>query len=81
MKQAILLLILCAAVTVQADDPERASREREREREQHNWILERQLNYQVEGVPTSRLIIGTREIDIYPHGEMFERNHMVGVTR
>jgi len=78
MKQAILLLILCAAVTVQADDPERASRERERE--QHNWILER-LNYQVEGVPTSRLIIGTREIDIYPHGEMFERNHMVGVTR
>jgi hypothetical protein len=44
-----------------------------------NYILERQEAYQVQGVPTSRLIIGKREIDIYPNGLMFEKNNVVGV--
>jgi hypothetical protein len=30
-------------------------------------------------VPTSRLIIGRREIDIYPNGLMFEKNSVVGI--
>jgi hypothetical protein len=30
-------------------------------------------------VPTSRLIIGRREIDVYRNGLMFERDHVVGV--
>jgi hypothetical protein len=33
----------------------------------------------VQGVPTQRLIIGRREIDIYRNGLMFERNNVVGV--
>ena len=50
-------------------------------RQLHNYIIERQQAYQVQGVPTKRLIIGKRQIDIYPNGLMFERNHVVGVTR
>jgi hypothetical protein len=45
----------------------------------HNYIIERQEAYQVQGVPTSRLIIGKREIDIYRNGMMFEKNNLVGV--
>jgi hypothetical protein len=33
----------------------------------------------VQGVPTSRLIIGKRQIDIYPNGMMFERDNLVGI--
>jgi hypothetical protein len=33
----------------------------------------------VQGTPTSRLIIGKREIDIYPNGMMFEKDNLVGV--
>jgi hypothetical protein len=68
--------MLCAAITAQADDRRRAEK-----RESHNYIIERQQAYQVQGVPTSRLIIGKREIDIYPNGLMFEGNHVVGVRK
>jgi hypothetical protein len=34
--------------------------------------------YQVQGVPTSRIIVGRREIE-YPNGLMFEKNRVVGV--
>jgi hypothetical protein len=44
-----------------------------------NYILRRQQAYQVQGVPTSRLIIGKREIDIYRNGLMFEKDNVVGV--
>lgn len=44
-----------------------------------NYILRRQEAGLVQGVPTSRLIIGKREIDIYPNGLMFEGDHVVGV--
>jgi hypothetical protein len=66
------LAFVCAA---QADD----KCERQERRDSHNYIIERQQAYQVQGVPTDRLIIGRREIDIYPNGLMFEGNHVVGV--
>jgi hypothetical protein len=47
--------------------------------EHRNYILRRQEAYQVQGVPTSRLIIGKREIDIYPNGLMFEKDNVVGI--
>lgn len=50
-------------------------------RSEPNWIIERQRAYQVQGVPTSRLIIGKRQIDIYPSGVMFEKGNVVGVSR
>jgi hypothetical protein len=32
-------------------------------------------------VPTSRLIIGKREIDVYRNGLMFEKDNVVGVSK
>jgi hypothetical protein len=69
------VVMACASITgAHADD-----RRRERREPQHNYIIERQQAYQVQGVPTQRLIIGRREIDIYRNGVMFERNNVVGV--
>jgi hypothetical protein len=67
----IIVLALVAITTVQGGD----------RRGQHNknYILRRQEAYQVQGVPTSRLIIGKREIDVYPNGMMFEKDNLVGV--
>ena len=56
-----------------------AQAEPRKHKRSHNYIIERQQAYQVQGVPTSRLIIGKREIDIYPNGLMFEGDHVVGV--
>jgi hypothetical protein len=71
----IITIILACAITAHADD-RRDKRERH---ENHNYILERQEAYQVQGVPTSRIIVGKREIDVYPNGLMFEGNNVVGV--
>lgn len=71
-----ITMLIAAALSAQADD--RRNRDR---KEHHNYILERQQAYQVQGVPTSRLIIGKREIDIYRDGTMFEGNNVVGVRR
>jgi len=79
MKTMITVAMLCAAIAVQADD--RRQHEQREKHEHHNYIIERQQAYQVQGVPTSRLIIGKREIDIYPNGLMFEGNHVVGVKK
>jgi hypothetical protein len=74
---AILLILLSAAALSRADDHRR---ERcERRHELHNYIIERQQIGAVQGVPTSRIINGKREIDIYPNGLMFEKNNVVGV--
>jgi len=73
----VVAIILLLAVAIARGDEHR---ERKRER-QHNYIIERQQAYQVQGVPTNRLIIGKREIDIYPNGLMFERNNVVGVKK
>ena len=72
------VLILATVVTAQADD---RKRERHERHESHNYIIERQQAGLVRGVPTSRLIIGRREIDIYPNGMRFERNNLVGFDK
>jgi hypothetical protein len=82
----ILLAALVALVmTVNADD-NRRSRDRIERREHHNYIIERQEAYQVQGPPTERMIIGKREIDGYHDYRTgttlwFEGNHVVGITR
>jgi hypothetical protein len=67
---AFLIGVLLAAIAF--GEPRRHERNK-------NYILRRQQAYQVQGVPTSRLIIGKRQIDIYRNGLMFERDHVVGV--
>ena len=79
MKMLLTVAMVCTAITAQADD--RRQHEQRDNRESHNYIIERQQAYQVQGVPTSRLIIGKREIDIYPNGLMFEGNQVVGVRK
>ena len=74
MKRVMILAVLAGLAIARADD-------KEKRREQHNYILERQQAYQVEGVPTERMIIGKRQIDIYPNGLMFEGNNVVGVRK
>jgi hypothetical protein len=78
MKPILILLITAALIVTANADDRRKHREH---RESHNYIIERQQAYQVQGVPTSRLIIGKREIDIYPNGLMFEGDNVVGVER
>jgi hypothetical protein len=46
-----------------------------------NYILPRQEAGQVQGTPTSRLVIGKREIDVYRNGLMFEGDNVFGVRR
>jgi hypothetical protein len=65
------LLIVATMGTAQA-----APRQHKHNR---NYILRRQEGGLVSGVPTTRRIIGKREIDIYRNGLMFERDHVVGV--
>ena len=80
LRATLALLNLLLAIAAAADDDKPRHHHRE---ELHNYIIERQTNYQVPSgsVPTSRMIIGSREIDIYPNGQMFEGNHMVGDRR
>ena len=78
---AWLLVAAVAATTLATSalaDDRRAGCERSQREERHNYILERQQAYQVQGVPTERLIIGEREIDVYRNGVMFEGNNVVG---
>jgi hypothetical protein len=65
------LLLFAIAITAQAE-PQRREHNR-------NYIIERQQAHQVQGPPTSRLIIGRRQIDVYKNGVMFEKNNVVGV--
>jgi len=69
------LLIVAALATARADDHKRERKEH------HNYILERQELGLVQGVPTSRTIIGRREIDHYPNGMSFEKNNLVGISK
>lgn len=73
-----VVAFLMSFTVAQADD---RHRERHERHESHNYIIERQQAYQVRGVPTSRIINGKREIDVYPNGLMFEKNNVVGVAR
>jgi hypothetical protein len=71
---AILTALCLIAAAARGDD----DRDRDKHDSDHNYIIERQQAYQVEGVPTGRIIDGRREIDIYSNGQMFEGNHLVG---
>jgi hypothetical protein len=73
----LIVALIIVAATCFAGEREKRSHKREH----HNWIIERQTAGQVQGVPTSRRIIGKREIDVYRNGLMFERNNVVGVER
>ena len=72
------LLILLTLGIVQAEHRERHESGRH---ESHNYIIERQQAGLVQGVPTLRLIIGKREIDIYSDGSMYEKNNFVGYNK
>jgi len=72
---AMAVLILVTLGMLAQAEP-RQSKERN-----HNYILRRQEAGLVSGVPTTRRIIGKREIDIYRNGVMFEKDHLVGVTQ
>jgi hypothetical protein len=78
MKKSFIILAFPLVIVLQALGDEH---KRHEHHEHHNYIIERQEAYQVEGVPTDRLIIGKREIDIYRNGQMFEGDHMVGVRK
>ncbi|MGB9473539.1 MAG: hypothetical protein WCE87_00540 [Candidatus Udaeobacter sp.] len=71
---AIAVLIAVTLGMAQAEPSRAEPRHRNR-----NYILRRQEAGQVSGTPTSRLIIGKREIDIYRNGLMFEGDNLVGV--
>ena len=72
---AAAVLVLLTLVELTQAEP-RQSNERNR-----NYILRRQEAGLVSGVPTTRRIIGKREIDIYPNGLMFEKDNVVGVGK
>jgi hypothetical protein len=75
MRLAIAVLIL-VTIEMQTQAEPRQSTERNR-----NYILRRQQVGLVSGVPTTRRIIGKREIDIYRNGLMFEKDNVVGVSK
>ena len=74
----IALLIIATLATAHADDRKRHESKRH---ESHNYIIERQQAGLVQGPPTSGLIIGKREIDIYPDGSMYEKGNLVGFSK
>ena len=69
----IALLIAATAVTAQAEPRKR--------HETKNYIIRRQQAGQVTGVPILRRIRGSREIDIYRDGSMFEKDNFVGFNK
>jgi hypothetical protein len=70
------LLIMAVAAPAQAGEP----RHRHHRSESKNYILRRQQVMPGLGTPTTRLIYGKREIDIYRNGLRFEKDNVVGVT-
>jgi hypothetical protein len=76
----LLLAVLKTALLIAVVVPAQAGERRKHHRgDNRNYILRRQEAYQVQGVPTSRLIIGRRQIDVYRDGAMFEGNNLVGL--
>ena len=76
---AVLLLTLWALVAAYADDHDQKAKDQD-----HDYIIERQQDYMVQGPPTDRIINGSRELDGYrqPDGSTvwFDRSHVEGVT-
>ena len=76
---ATAALILVTLVELTQAEPRK--RDESKRHESHNYIIERQQAGLVQGPPTSRLIIGKREIDIYPDGSMYEKGNLVGFSK
>ena len=77
----LLTIAVLFAVTLGMAQAEPRKKEKRGRYESHNWIIERQQAGLVRGVPISRRIIGSREIDIYKDGSMWEKNNYVGSTK
>jgi hypothetical protein len=79
-KLIALIVIAATAVTAHADDRKRHESKRH---ESHNYIIERQQAGSVSSgdVPIIRRIRGSREIDVYSDGSMFEKNNFVGYDK
>lgn len=69
---AMLFLPPAVPKWARADEPRHSDRNR-------NYILRPQQVFLGLGTPTTRLIYGKPEIDIYRNGLMFERDHVVGI--
>jgi hypothetical protein len=65
-------LIIATVATAQAEPRQSTKLNR-------NYILRRQQVFPGLGTPTTRLIYGQREIDVYRNGLMFEGDHVVGL--
>jgi hypothetical protein len=78
LKPAAFIALLAIPQAGQAGD-----RDRKEKREHHNYIIERQEAGSVSSgdVPIIRRIRGSREIDIYRDGSMFEKNNFVGFDK
>ena len=70
---AAALLIAATSASALAEPRQR----RHKQRSSADYILRRQQIGAVRGTPTSRLIIGRREVDIYRDGKMFEGDNRV----
>lgn len=78
-RKTLFTVAILAAIAFSAQAGGRDSDVRQERRSEPNWIIERQRGYQVQGVPTERIIIGRREIDVYRNGLMFEKGNVVGI--
>ena len=74
-------IIATAVLIVMTLEMAQAEPRKKEKREHHNYIIERQQAGQVSGVPILRRIRGSREIDIYRDGSMFEKNNFVGFDK
>ena len=77
----IIAIAVLTLLTLEMAQAEPRKRHESKRHESHNYIIERQQAGLVRGVPTSRLIIGKREIDIYPDGSMYEKGNFVGFKK
>lgn len=76
---AVILLALLALVTAYADD---SHKDKEID---HDYAIERQQAYLVEGPPTDRIINGSRQLDGYRQSDgaiiWYDRLNVEGVTK
>jgi len=84
-KLAVASLLIAGAVSIAGQDEKRCGGAHthgiQPRSSDHNWIIERQEAYQIQGTPSARIISGGREIDVYSNGLMFEGGVVVGVKR
>jgi hypothetical protein len=75
----ILLFVLGLIALAKADE-----HDQDRDKQTHDWVIERQEDYMVQGPPTDRIINGRRELDGYrqPDGSTvwFDRDRVTGIT-